>query len=916
VAAVKRCLPPVLALATLALVLLTGLHAPLRNALTDLRFSQTSRDASGRTVFVAIDSQSIDAIGVWPWPRQLHAQLLDQLHKAGAGTTAFDVDFSSPSTPEGDQAFAAALKRFGGSAVLAAFEQRVAQDTQTALHLTWPLKAFADQAWIGLVNVAPGKDGLVREYPYGQSIDGRFVPSLGALLAGRYETKKGPLTIDYGLKPASVPMVSYIDVLRGKPDALQKLKGKNVIVGAQAIELGDRFNVPNGNVIPGALLQVLAAESIVQGRAMSLPSPLLSGALVALLLLLVTALWRPLSAAGRVILLLGLSATAEFAALTVQAKYPIVLDTSLIHAAIFAYLVAVALEEINLRALLSLIAERRFQRIAMSLGEGLVCADGSGRISFWNTGAEKIFGYAPGEIVGKPIAILYNRPRAETPSASPAQLPASGGGLVELEGVRKDGSVFPLEACFSEWQALDGSHYGATMRDISERKREAERILYLAEHDTLTGLANRNKLHQRIRELLDAVEPSPAALLMLDLDKFKQINDTLGHACGDEVLRRVAGHLTGICGEDTLIGRLGGDEFAIVVGGNDAAARAKDLSDRICTSFSQFIFPVGSRQLRVEVSVGIALYPEHCVSADDLLGNADLALYEAKARGRGGYILFEQSFRSKLQDRLSLETELLRAVINQEFELFYQPQVTLGTGGLVGAEALIRWRHPQRGLILPDQFMPVVNASSISDQICLWALRSACRQGRHWEAHGYPLRIGVNLAPSQFLTDDLPGIVAGVLQETGLSPHLLELEVTENILLDDDTRALAIFQQIQELGVHVAFDDFGTGYASLTYLKKFPLDRLKIDKSFIMKMTSNSDDMAIVGATLAMAHLLGLSVIAEGVEDAETAELLAHKGCSEGQGYLFGRPIPAGDFERRFLSDAPAEMPAPHTVAA
>jgi diguanylate cyclase (GGDEF)-like protein len=488
--------------------------------------------------------------------------------------------------------------------------------------------------------------------------------------------------------------------------------------------------------------------------------------------------------------------------------------------------------------------------------------------------------------------------------------------LLELEGLRKDGSAFPLEVCFSEWEALDGLHYGATMRDISERKREAKRILYLAEHDTLTGLANRNKLHQRLDELVGAPRPMPAALLMLDLDKFKQINDTLGHACGDEVLRRVAEHLKGICGKDTLIGRLGGDEFAIIVTGNQALACAKTLAETICAAFGQFIFPIGSRQLRVEASVGIAAYPDHCATTDDLLGNADLALYEAKARGRGGLVLFEQAFRSKLQDRLSLETELVRAVINEEFELFYQPQVTLGTGHLVGAEALIRWRHPHRGLILPDQFMPVVNASSISDQICLWALRTACKQGRRWEEQGFALRIGVNLAPSQFLTDDLPGIVAAVLNETGLSSHLLELEVTENILLDDDARALAIFQQIQALGVHVAFDDFGTGYASLTYLKKFPLDRLKIDKSFVLKMKSNSDDMAIVGATLAMAHLLGLSVIAEGVEDEATAQLLAQKGCSEGQGYFFGRPMAASDFERRLLGGQDSEVAMPETAAA
>jgi len=248
-----------------------------------------------------------------------------------------------------------------------------------------------------------------------------------------------------------------------------------------------------------------------------------------------------------------------------------------------------------------------------------------------------------------------------------------------------------------------------------------------------------------------------------------------------------------------------------------------------------------------------------------------------------------------------LEADLGRAVEKDEFELYYQPQVNLKDGKLVGAEALIRWRRP-RGLVLPNDFMPTVNASMISDGIALWVMETACRQGRVWQRKGHDVRLSVNLSPSQFQSGDLAATVGSILRDTGFPPSLLELEVTESILLEDDERALEIFRSIRGLGVRIAFDDFGTGYASLTYLKKFPLDRMKIDKSFVSKLRANSEDMAIVGATVSLGKLLGLSVIAEGIEDQATADLLRSRGCDEGQGYYFGWPMPASEFEQRFLS--------------
>ena len=907
----KKYRPHFLVFCVLALILLTGMHNALQNALTDMRFGWFPRQASGKIVLVAIDPHSIETIGVWPWPRRLHADLIDRLESAGASDIAFDVDFSSPSDPAFDQALVDALQRAGGSVVLPAFMQLVGDsENGKTIFVNRPLPQFGEHAWPAVVNVAVESDGLVRRYSYGEILDGKFLPSMGALLAGKDKSKKEPLQIDFNIRADTLPTVSYVDVLRGDPVALRTLKDKKVVIGATAIELGDRFNVPNGRVIPGPILQMLAAELILQNRMLHTSSNVVTWGGLGIIVFLMVVLWRRLTASLRVAVLVGLAIAAELGAIFLQAQLPIILDTSLWHVAIAAYLAVLALDEIDFRALLGRIAEKRFQQIAMSLGDGLVCADRNGLITVWNPGAVSIFGYEPEEMIGQPldrICTLDDGAGKYAPFSilelPPEALEVPGCKVMELKGYRKNGQAFTLEACFSKWRGVDGFQYGGVMRDISARRREAERIRYLAEHDTLTGLANRNKLYEQLGAMLAEadIKRCDVALLMIDLDKFKQINDTLGHACGDQLLRGVAERLNTLVEGTGLVARLSGDEFAIVISGSNVVERAKSLSQRTSLAFSQTDFSIGARQLRVNVSIGVAVYPRDCDTAEELLGNADLALYQAKAVGRGGYAFFERGIRDELESRMSLEADLSRAVDRAEFELFYQPQVNLEDGKLVGAEALIRWRRPN-GLVLPDDFIPVVNASSISDGIALWVMETACRQGYLWQQKGHDIRLSINLSPSQFQLGDLAATVGSILRNTGFSPSLLELEVTESILLEDDERALEIFRRIQDLGVRIAFDDFGTGYAGLTYLKKFPLDRLKIDKSFVCKLTANSDDMAIVGATISLGKQLGLSVVAEGIEDRATANLLRSRGCDEGQGFYFGRPMPAVEFEQRFLS--------------
>jgi diguanylate cyclase (GGDEF)-like protein/PAS domain S-box-containing protein len=903
---VKYYRPHILVAGALVLVLAVGWHGALRNALLDLRFAWGSRQPTGDIVVVAIDARSIEDVGVWPWPRRLHAELLRRLTAAGVRDVVFDVDFSTPSDPASDREFVNALAEAGGSVVLPSFKQPgVGAGSASSVHINRPLKEFSDQSWSAMVNVHVEPDGLVRRYPFGELFEGEFLPSMGAVVAGQYRRGEAPFLIDFSVRPDSIPTVSYADVLRGDKATLDRLRNKKIIVGGTALELGDRFSIPNSRVVSGPLLQALAAESILQDRVVRWTSDLVTAIGLCVLALTMTISWRRLTAGTRIAVLATMAVTSEGAAILLQAISPFAVDTSLFHTAIIGYMAAVALDEIDFRGLLSRIAENRFQRIAMALGDGLVCTDQNHLITVWNPGAAAIFGYEAAEMIGQPFDTICagnddgrSAPFSIREATEPAALP-SAGAVIEFNGRRKNGEVFPVEACFSGWQGTDGLQYGAVLRDISVRKREAERIKYLAEHDALTGLVNRNTLHDELAGLIAKASPSGIALLVLGLDGFQRINDVLGHANGDLVLRAVAERLRAEAGTG-LVARLSGDEFAIAVHCEGINGSITDLSERLAAAFDRPL-QTGTRQHRVKVSIGVAAYPEGGRTVDELLSNGQLALCRAKAIRRGGHVLFESAIREELESRLALEAGLALAVERDEFELFYQPQVRLLDGGIIGAEALIRWRHPERGIVAPGEFMPVVNTSPISERIAGWVLQTACKQARAWEIAGRGVRVGINLSPSQVHSGDLAEVIAEVLDATGLTPSLLEIEVTEDILLQDEEKVFESFEKIQKLGVRIVFDDFGTGYASLSYVKKLPLDGLKVDRSFVRDLLFDSDDAAIVGSTIGLSKQLGLSVIAEGIENRATADFLLSLGCEEGQGYFFGRPMPVADFESRFL---------------
>ena len=452
-----------------------------------------------------------------------------------------------------------------------------------------------------------------------------------------------------------------------------------------------------------------------------------------------------------------------------------------------------------------------------------------------------------------------------------------------------------------------------TSLDITERKAAEERLSHLAHHDTLTDLPNRALLRTRLRQALARGRRGDRsfALHFIDLDRFKAINDALGHHFGDQVLVAVGERLTRMMAPGDTVARLGGDEFAILQCGVAGPDDAEALAGRIIRDMAVPLVCEG-QEVTIGASIGVTIHPRDGAEEDDLLRNADLAMYRAKAAGRDTWRFFAEGMNPGARDAMRTEADLRNSVARGELVLHYQPQVDLATGRIVGAAALLRWARRGHGLVPPGSFIALAEETGLILVISEWVLRESCRQAAAWHAAGLgPIRLGVNLSPVQFRRQDVFDLVVRTLAETGLAPELLELELTENILMENADDAVVALQRLRSVGVMLSVDDFGTGYSSLSYVKRFPINRLKIDQSFVRGLGTEVSDTAIVQTILELGHLLDLKVIAEGIESEAQMTWLRQEGCEEGQGFHFSRPVPAAEFEallRRQVAPAPAAL--------
>ncbi|MEZ4483428.1 MAG: EAL domain-containing protein [Syntrophotaleaceae bacterium] len=450
------------------------------------------------------------------------------------------------------------------------------------------------------------------------------------------------------------------------------------------------------------------------------------------------------------------------------------------------------------------------------------------------------------------------------------------------------------------------------MRDQELRSKQ-KRLDYLAHHDTLTDLPNRLLFHDRLHHAIAKASRmrQKLALLFLDLDRFKNINDSLGHEMGDRVLQHVANRLLSIIRVSDTLARLGGDEFVIALEQDTDSRDISIVAQKIIDTLSS-AFHINRNELYITTSIGISLYPANGETTESLMKAADVAMYRAKEKGRNNFQFFTEDMNERAHEALFLENNLRKAINNRELVLHYQPQVEISTGKMTGMEALVRWEHPQLGLIPPDKFIPMAEETGLIIPLGQWVIKAACQQNLFWQQAGYPpFKVAVNISPRQFRHGHLIDSVTEALRESGLAANWLELEITENLLVEDIEETISLMDSLNGMGVSLAIDDFGTGYSSMSYLHRFPLSKLKIDRSFIQNIGSRNGNHAIVEAIIALARALNLEVIAEGIENQSQVAFLEERGCRYGQGFHFSRPIPSGVFEQFMLQMQRLEKPSP-----
>lgn len=540
--------------------------------------------------------------------------------------------------------------------------------------------------------------------------------------------------------------------------------------------------------------------------------------------------------------------------------------------------------------------------VFQSSAEGIMITDGDHRIISANAACEPITGYAPGELIGETPRILRSgRHGEEFYGDLNAALARDGQWTGEVWNRRKDGHVYPQWMTVTAVSDANGRvvNYISSFFDISARKEAEARIHFLAHHDALTGLPNRVLLQDRIHQAISSARRKNVrvAVLFLDLDRFKLINDSLGHDFGDAMLEQVAARLSRSLREGETVARLGGDEFVIVLPSLTHSEDASVVANRLITDIGRPLDLKG-QSFHVTTSVGISVFPDDGDTVETLLRNADTAMYHAKELGRNNFQFYTEALNAIVTERVLLENDMRRGLEQHEFVVHYQPQIDARSGQVIGAEALVRWHHPAKGMISPARFIPVAEDTGMIVPLGEYVLHEACRQAAQWaRTLPVPLRMGVNLSARQFAMSNLFEAVQRTLEDTGLVPDRLELELTESMLMERPEDAAALLQRLSALGVRIAIDDFGTGYSSLSYLRRFAIDRLKVDQSFIQDLSSDPNDAAIVRAVISLAHTLNLEVIAEGVETLDHLHRLREWGCFDVQGFLFSKPLPASEFE-------------------
>lgn len=887
-----------------------------------------SRAPADDIVIVAIDEQSLREIGRWPWSRRVHAQLTRQLTAAEAKVIGLNIVIAEPETsdPGADAELASALAANGRVVLPVLNEQhRLGEELRETLPI--PLLQAA-AAGIGHVDVELDLDGIARSVFLKAGLGSPHWPTLALAmlelsdpaaeraLPGERAPHTAPpspdawrrdfrILIPFVGPPGRFQHFSYRDVLRGDyPPAT--FRGKFVLVGATASGMADALPTPVSGLsrlMPGVEYNANVLDALRQGLTIQ-PLPghwtlLLTGVLVFFPMLLHSACparWTLPVAALSLLLTLISSFVLLYAR---QLWFPPA--ATLLVQGLGCPLWSWQRLRLLIRSLFE--QEERAQVTLHSIGDAVITTDANGAVQYLNPVAESLLGAAPGTLRGQELGSMFQVADEHEcyRAVNLVALCLETGELVRLPEpsiLRNDaGEEYAIRASAAPIDDQQMRVVGVVIAfsNITETRRLTEQMRYQANHDALTHLPNLDLLRDRLKHAIARARRSgqSLALLFVDLDQFKKINEGLGHSAGDALLRAVADRLL-LCGrkDDTIV-RVGGDEFICMLEDLHQEDRVVNFAHKLLRML-ETPFHIGHNECVVTASIGICLFPKDGGDVETLLRNADTAMYRAKESGRNNIQFYSHEMHVRSLERLNMEQGLRHALARQELEIHYQPQMDLHAGRIVGFEALLRWRHPRRGLISPLDFVPLAEETGLIESIGEWVLRTACRQAKDWQQNLQPtLRMAVNLSPRQFLRPGMVNMIAEILRETDLEPRYLDLEITESLLMKDVQGSIMTMHALKAIGVRLSIDDFGTGYSSLNYLKQFPIDQLKIDKSFVHDLVAGKDDASITLAIIAMAHSMSLTVIAEGVENAAQRDFLRANRCDEIQGYHLSRPLPA-----------------------
>ncbi|WP_313199564.1 EAL domain-containing protein [Rhizobium sp.] len=875
------------------------------NVIASLRFKALQRPASGDVVFVAIDKKSLDAIGVWPWPRGIHSEIIDRLAAAGARDVFLDIDFSSPSSVPEDEKLRLSLIAAGGSTVLPVFRQHESAVAGSATSVTRPISALASNAWLAFANVELAESGLIATFKMADLLDGRVTQSVPAVLAQVDETS-GTYLIDYSIDPSTIPTFSASDLLDGTVP-LSVFADKAVVVGAYATELKDAYPVPMYGPLAGPLIHILATETILQHRLASgvdqtLPELVLAAALIGIAIGF--RVYRPVAFIATAVILITAMETVAF---VIQANDAyavrtangwILLGLSLLLAlserSNFAHVrsrIAVADYQTSKITLQSIIADSN--DVVLVFDENLCVLDRSASADDLDSEHEDGNDHRltiPSALMPhvEDAVLRFRAGSAPTYSVSTDFEVDRGGFEARFEASI---TISRSERLNDSGEQINGFIGSVIARDVTARRKYEADLLRISQVDELTGLLNRREFINRLQSMIE-----PQVVVAVGLHRFPELSATLGRPACDQLLRAIASRLSSVSLVSHL-GRVNGDCFVMSLSlptGDFHEMQAEAILRQFALPFE-----ADGSEIYVDARLGISLFDDIRLTAAFAVDHAETALIDARSNPSSNWIIYAEK---RAQDQLrarKLEQAMRASLRQDEFFLAYQPQVDLATGQMVGAETLMRWRHPDFGLVSPGEFIPVAESSGVVCDLGTWALRNACTTAMTWPPH---MTVAVNVSPIQFAKTDILAEVKRALAESGLAAHRLHLEITESAFLDGTERLLGVISQLRSLGVCIALDDFGTGYSSLSYMAGFPLDKLKIDQSFVRKLTTDHQSFLIVKAVTSLAHGLGLKLVAEGIEKEEERRILAELKCEEGQGYLFGRPQSAEEIMQQLAS--------------